>query len=574
MHLETALRVSVGQASSKGLKEQNEDSLGYLVPPEPALTIKGMAAVIADGVSSAEAGREASETCVKNFLADYFCTPDSWSVKTSGQKILTALNRWLYGQGLSYLAAERGYISTFSVLVIKSRSAHVFHIGDSRIYRLRGGELEQLTHDHSARISKEQTYLVRAMGMDLSLDVDYFVEEVMEGDCFLLTTDGVHDFIPRAGMLALLNASDDVQAVCDTLIAHALDNGSDDNLSCQLVRMDALPAANVDDAHVKLSELPFPPVLTPGMTLDGFRVLRELKATTRSQIYLVEDVATTKRFAMKTPSVNYEDDVAYKERFVLEPWIAQRIDSPHVVRVHDSRRVQTFLYYLCDFVDGQTLGEWMQANPRPGIERVMAILHQLIKAVRALHRKETLHQDIKPDNIMIDDTGHVTLIDFGSCHAAGMAEIETPFKRDAALGTETYSAPEYKLGRRSSIKSDLFSIAVVLYELLTGEHPYGEQYQKCQSTNDFYRLKYRSACDFNPMVPVWLDGAIRKALQISPELRYDALSEFVYDLEHPNPQFLHKSDLPLAQRNPLRFWQGLCGTLALLQLLTLWLWLR
>ena len=77
------LAVSVGQVSVTGLKSQNEDALGFLVPDEPALSTKGMVALIADGVSSAEAGKEASETCVKNFLGDYFSTPDSWSVKTS-----------------------------------------------------------------------------------------------------------------------------------------------------------------------------------------------------------------------------------------------------------------------------------------------------------------------------------------------------------------------------------------------------------------------------------------------------------------------------------------------------------
>ena len=165
------------------------------------------------------------------------------------------------------------------------------------------------------------------------------------------------------------------------------------------------------------------------------------------------------------------------------------------------------------------------------------------------------------------------MIDFGSCYISGVAEIETAFEREIALGTETYSAPEYKLRRRSSLKSDMFSIAFVMYEMLTGSRPYGDKFETCQSTNDFYRLNYHPARDINPMVPKWMDGTLQKALQISPDLRYDALSEFVYDLEHPNTEFRDKSHIPISERNPLFFWQGISAILFMLQITTLWFWL-
>ena len=578
MHLESGLKASVGQISVTGLKHQNEDSIGVCIPREPILTVKGMVAIVADGVSSAEAGKEASETCVRNFITDFFSTPDSWTVKNAAQKVLTALNRWLYGQGVGYLHAEHGYISTMSTLVIKSRTAHIFHIGDSRVYRLRENNFEQLTHDHSARVSKDSTYLTRAMGMDVMLDVDYYSQDVEHGDVFFLSTDGIHDFINDKNLKAKISqakqcSEEELRKLCSELVDMALTNGSDDNLSCQVVRVDDLPNPNAEDAYVKLSDLPFPPPLSSGMSIDGYHVIEELHASNRSQVYLVKDHATEKLCVMKTPSINYEDDIAYKERFVLEPWIGGRINSEYVVKIHDSGRQQKFLYYVCDYVAGSSLSKWIKDNPKPSIEKVMAITHQIVKGVRAMHRRETFHQDIKPDNIMIDDQGKVTIIDFGSCYIAGVAEIAPPFERDIILGTDTYGAPEYKLGRKSTLKSDLFSIAAVLYEMLTREHPYGERFESSQSTNDFYRLEYRPAREFNPMVPDWMDGAIEKALQISPELRYDALSEFIYDLEHPNLAFIDKSHVPLAKRNPLKFWQGVAASLVIVELVTLWLWL-
>lgn len=575
MYSASGLDVSIEQITAKGRKSQNEDAVGHLVPKGPALTAKGLVAMIADGVSSAEAGKEASETCVKNFLSDYFSTPDSWSVKTSSQRILTALNRWLYGQGLSYLNAERGYISTLSTLIIKSQTAHIFHIGDSRVYRLRNGDFEQLTHDHCAKVSKDSTYLTRAMGMDLMLDVDYYADQVMEGDIFFLSTDGIHDFMPRAKLKSLLESRQhDLAHCCEAILEEAFANGSDDNLSCLLMRVNGLPDPSADDAYVKLSELPFPPPLSKGMKIDNFEVLDEVHASNRSQVYRVKHRESQKTYVMKTPSINYEDDLAYIERFVMEPWIGQRIDSEHVVKVYNEEVQQKFLYYVCENAEGLTLKRWMEANPKPGVDRVVRIVEQIVKGARAMHRKETLHQDIKPENIMIDAHDHVTLIDFGSCNVAGVAEIDPGFQRDVVLGTETYGAPEYKLGRKSTLKSDLFSIAVVMYEMLTAKHPYGaEDFEQSQSTNEFYRLSYHPARDYNPMVPVWMDGALKKAMQVSPDLRYEALSEFVYDLQHPNPQFMDKSHVPLTKRNPLRFWQCLCAGLAVFQLVTLWAWL-
>ncbi|MCP5161478.1 MAG: bifunctional protein-serine/threonine kinase/phosphatase [Hahellaceae bacterium] len=579
MHLNSSIKVSTAQFSDKGVKPQNEDCIGIRVPEQPALTVKGLAAVIADGVSSAEAGKEASETCVKNFLYDYFSTPDSWSVQTSAQKVLTALNRWLYGQGQQYLDAHRGYISTLSVLVIKSCVAHIFHIGDSRIYRLREGQFEQLTRDHCAFVSSDKAYLTRAMGMDLRLDVDYRSEPVEAGDLYLTTTDGIHDFIDRRELEAIVrsaqqaNEGDNLQGICERLAEVALSKGSDDNISCQLIRIDELPDANADDVYHKLSDLPFPPFLEAGMILDGYRIIREIHASSRSQLYLVEDVASGTRLAMKTPSVNFEDDPAYIERFILEEWVGKRVDSEHVVKVVVQDRPRSCLYYLCEFVDGQTLADWMRDNPRPDIKTAIAILNQVVKGVRALHRKETLHQDLKPDNLVMTSEGVVKLIDFGSCLVAGLAEIDTPFERDMALGTATYSAPEQHLRRKSTVQSDLFSVAVIFYEMLTGRLPYGDAYEKGKSMQDFSRLTYQHAYQFNPMLPVWMDGALRKALQMSPELRYDSFSEFVFDLEHPNKAFMQTVRQPLLERNPIRFWQITSALLLVAEAVTLWAWL-
>jgi serine/threonine protein phosphatase PrpC len=575
MHLDGQLLLSAAQRSEAGVKPQNEDSIGIRIPDSHALTTKGAVVAIADGVSAAEAGKEASETCIRNFIGDYFATPESWTVKKSAHQVLVALNRWLYGQGQSYNNAERGYISTLSVLILKSRVAHIFHVGDSRIYRLRGSAIQQLTRDHATRVSREQSYLTRAMGLDVRLDVDYKSTEIQRGDIFILTTDGIHDIVSDAEIQALGElSSDDYEAGCARLIASALSQGSKDNLSCQVVRVDDLPKEDVNDLNVKLTDLPFPPFLEPGMIVDGFKVEREIHASNRSQLYIVEAVATGERYCMKTPSVNFDDDAAYIERFIMESWIGSRIDNAHVVKVVNNTVKKTFLYYLTELVDGQTLGQWIEHNQPASIEQLQLIMPQLIKGVRAFHRKDMLHQDIKPDNILVADDGTIKIVDFGSCFVGGIAEISAPLEREVALGTVNYSAPEYALKRKSSALSDQFSVAVIVYQMLTGEQPYQGKLEHSHSLKQFSNLKYIPAYHYNPLVPVWIDGAIKKALSISPELRYQDISEFEYDLINPNPQFLKEIPQAWIERNPVRFWQGTSVVLLVSQLLMAYLLLR
>src|SRR5690606_26248442 len=132
------LEVSAGQCSDRGRKPSNQDFYGLRVPGEPLLSTKGVAIAIADGISSSDVSHVASETAVASFLEDYFCTPETWSVKKSAHRVLSATNSWLQAQtrhGPHYGDNDRGYLCTFSALILKSVTAHILHVGDTRIYR-------------------------------------------------------------------------------------------------------------------------------------------------------------------------------------------------------------------------------------------------------------------------------------------------------------------------------------------------------------------------------------------------------------------------------------------------------
>ncbi len=573
IHIDGSLRIDAGQATSSGEKPANEDCMGLRLPEGIALTMKGVAAVIADGVSSAEAGREASESCVQSFLNDYYSTPESWSVRNSAQAVLIALNRWLYSRGHGMVEAHKGYVSTLSALILKSHTAHLFHVGDTRIHRIRDNALEQLTRDHVTQISEKDTYLSRAVGMDVRLEVDYRALELQAGDIFLLTTDGVHDFVDASTLVQRIAHGSDLEAICQDLIGIAQAAGSIDNLTCQLVRVQALPPEDANAVHRRLTQLPFPPPLEPGMKVDGHLIEKEIHASNRSQLYLVTDTESKRRLVMKTPSVNFEDDPAYIERFVMEPWIGRRVANRHVVEIVESERRQSFLYYLMEYVDGPTLRQWIDEHRQPEIVEVLAIVDQLAAGLQAFHRKETLHQDLKPENIVFDCGGVLKIVDFGSCQIAGIQEIAAPIERDHVLGTARYSAPEVRIAESAGIRSEIFSFGTLVYEMLTHELPYGEKIENANSQAAFERLKYVPSHHRNPMVPVWMDGALRTAVSIPWRRRYRELSELLYDLRHPNATFLRTSPRPLIERDPLRFWKGLALLLCAAWLTTLWFWL-
>lgn len=560
--------IDLGQSSDKGIKEENQDSYGVLLPESPVLEQKGIAIVIADGVSGCDAGKLASESCVKSLLGDYYCTPDTWTVKTSVQKVLTATNRWMLGMAQQGGANQKGLATTMSALIVKSSTVHLFHIGDTRIYRIRDNKLELLTDDHRFWVSKEKNYLTRAMGIDLRLEIDYSNFLLEEGDAFLFSTDGVHEFVSDTIMLAKLNDnSENLDRAAREITALAMENGSDDNVTCQIVRFNQLPQVNDKEVYRKLTELPFPPDLNAGMLMDGYRIERELHASNRTQVYLATDEETGQQVVIKTPSVNYVDDPTFLDMFVQEEWIGRRIDNNHVLKIIEQKRTRRFLYYVTEYIEGQTLRHWMSDNPQPSLHDVRGIVRQIARGLRAFHRKEMIHQDLKPENIIIDTQGTVKLIDFGSTKVAGVEEISTPIHRLALLGTQHYTAPEYLLGQPASYHSDAFSLGIITYEMITGKLPFGEKY----GDKALSKLHYISMLDIDADIPLWVDGAIRKIVKRKPSNRYEEISEFIHDLSHPNKEFTEAAHTPLIERNPLAFWKSLAILSLLANIATLFL---
>ena len=547
------LTVTMGTSTNQGVKPLNQDYVGNLIPTEPQLSSKGIVVAMADGISSSEVSQEASKVAVTSFIEDYYCTSESWSVKSSAQKVIKSINSWLYAQTQNSpyrFNRDKGYVCTFSAIIFKSNTAHIIHSGDTRVYRLSSNNLEQLTVDHRRVISEDTSYLTRALGIDQTFDVDYSSQLLELGDIYLLATDGVYEFISNNDIIASLESYETLQQASDSLIELALKNGSDDNLSLQIVRVDHVPDYQLDEIQ-QLTSLPLPPRLGPRMDFDGYTIIREIYISSRSHVFLAKDLTTEQTVVIKVPSTELRNDTKYLEHFMLEEWIAQRLNNPHIVKAIVPKRKRNFLYLVTEYIEGISLNQWMIDNPKPNLEQVRTIVEQVAKGLQAFHRQEMVHQDIRPNNIMIDASNTVKIIDFGSTFIAGVSDPA----QEEMRGTMRYSAPEYFLGHLGTQRSDIYSLGVLTYQMLSGKFPYNVNIAQTRSLSAQQRLVYQTIIDDESESPLWIDHALQKALHVDPSKRYAVLSEFIYDLRHPNKAYTAKTKPPLIQRDPIMFWK-------------------
>lgn len=568
------LKAVFGGCSSSGVKAENQDAFGALQPKGDVRHLKGIVACVADGVSCSENAQQASQMAVSQFIDDYYATPDTWQVRTAASKILSSLNTWLFHHGQNTLARHNGFVTTFTSVVIKSNTAHIFHVGDSRLYRYRpnADRLLCLTRDHVQKNS-ERSLLTRALGIDSSVDIDYKQEEVELGDVYVLTSDGVHEFISPAEIRQAIESDDNLENVSKTIVEHAKRCGSDDNLTCLLVRVDELPIATLEEVHRELTSLAIPPVLDVGMRIDGYEVKRVLYSGTRSHLYLVQHPEHSCPYVLKAPSENFVDDAQYLEGFVREQWIGLRLDHSSVMKIYPSSNDSQFLYLLAEYIEGQTLRQWMYDHPNASLQQMRDILDGIVKGMRVMQRMEMVHRDLKPENIMIADDGHIKLIDFGTVKVKGLHEINSPVSESIPVGSVNYIAPEYLLDDRCDFRSDIFSIGMIAYEMLSGKLPYAMDHAYRRMPTSITEWQYQSIKGHQADIPDWIDCALQKAVHPNIARRYESLSEFVADMSQPNPQLLasrHQS--PLIERNPVLVWQGISLVLFIVMMVHVFLY--
>jgi serine/threonine protein phosphatase PrpC len=557
------MEVGIGLASECGARSANEDYAAVYLGTAPERARHGVLAVIADGVGGARGGRVAAELAVRGLVDGYLSGSELLSVRRKAGVTLTALNQWIFAQGRADLG-RLGMATTCSALILRGRLAHVVHVGDTRIYRLRGSELERLTTDHTPGKAGLANVLTRALGAEETVRLDYGVEPILVHDRFLLCSDGVHGALSEAQLAALLSQRATPETTARHLVNAALATTQGDNATAVVLDVLSLAAPDRTDLEQTIASRPILPAPSPGTTVDGFELGQVLSDGRYSRVFKAVDRATSSEVVLKFPKEVVAAESIYRQAFVREAWVANRVRSPWIGEVLDpGPERQTCLYTVMPLYAGTTLEQRLHQSPPISFVDGVAIAVKLARAAATLHRAGIIHRDIKPDNVILEHNGGLRLVDLG---VAKLPELED-FPASHAPGTPSYMAPELFAGGTGDERSDQFALGVTIYRLFSGgAYPYGE-------IEPFSHPRFRKATPLNqhrPDLPAWLDRALERTIAVLPEARFGDLLELAQELEHGLARGAPTRLTPrsLYDRDPLRFWQIVAALLGLVLLAT------
>lgn len=576
-----AFDLDIGFATLAGRKSTNEDFCAAMLP-EPGHEGMGSIVAIADGVSTGGMGREAAQTTVTSLVRDYYGTPETWDTTVALDRIIGAQNAWL--AGINRRRQPAVGLTTLTALVLRGQSYTLAHVGDSRAYLLRSGKLQQLTHDHAVNHPDFRHQLLRSVGAEDHVVVDYMQGDLQVGDVFVLVTDGVHGVLRDTQLLGFASLQDagDAQLATQGLVDAALAAGSNDNVTAVLVRVRGLLDATLQDVTRIAQTLPIPPRLKVGDVMDGLSVTAPVADNGINVLYQVRDPATRVLYALKTLNPARSHDEEERAMLAHEAWLALRMQSGraagHLVNLHDrlpNGQERSAFYLLYDWHGGETLQQQLDRRHKFSVEQVLGVATQAARALGWLHRQCVIHRDIKPANLHQGEDGVLRLLDLG----VALSGREPEAMRKLHAGTPSFINPEqwgFSTGSADGpeelpdAQSDLFALGVTMYQLLTARLPYGEvlPYQ----AGRYYRDP-TAPSRINPEVPIWLDHIVLKAVARDKRKRFETAEELLLALERGASRPLTAPQAtPLIQRDPVVLWKLLLGVSVLVNVLLIY-WL-
>jgi serine/threonine protein phosphatase PrpC len=554
----SGIKVSVGFASETGPRKRNEDFAGAVFGPELPVPRRDVVAAISDGIGGAKGGREAAEIAVRGFLDGFCDLPETMEVRRAAAIVLNALNGWIHSQSQRDPDLA-GMGCTFTALVLRGRTAHVLHVGDTRAYRLSRDRLTCLTTDHVRQVGVGRSNtLTRALGVETEVRLDYTSQPVAQHDRFLLCSDGVHGYLTSETIAEIMRERVSSEDSARALVAAALDAGSTDNSTALVLDVVGLETAESAEIGASIAQLPAVPVPLGGETIDGF-VLKVLLSDGRyTRLFGAEDEVEGGEVALKFPKPPVASVAAYRAAFIREAWVGARVTSPwlgHVIELPPGR--QSCLYTVMPLYQGELLETRLARRPALGLEEGRNIAIKLARAAATLHRAGIVHRDIKPDNVILERGESLKLIDFGVVRISGMEDSPA----EDIPGTPAYMAPEMFDGEGGNEATDVYALGVTMFRTFSGEFPYGNP----DATSPPRRERPIALSALRPDLPAWLEAALGRAIAKDPAVRFRDMAEFAVEMEAGPARAPLAVQRPrtLYERNPVLFWQGVAALLAL-----------
>ena len=516
-----------------------------------------MIAAVADGVGGAKGGRVAAELAVRSVIEAVLGQSEALPIRRSAGTAIAAANRWLHTLGRTDPALA-GMACTFTTIVLRGQRLHVFHVGDTRLYRMRNHRLDVLTTDHVLGRPGVSHGLTRAIGAEPDVRVDYAEHSTRANDRLLLATDGVHGALSEAQIAAALGRREAPETTARRLVDEALTGNVGDNATALVLDVLDLPLPDQADIEALIASRPILALPRAGAEIDGFELERVLADAQYSRVFLGRDMRDGRAVVLKFPKPGSAEEATFRQAYLRESWIAGRVRSPYVGEILEPREGRgSQLYVVMPYYGEETLERRLLRGPPLTLREGIEVAVNLGKAVAALHRAGVIHRDIKPDNVLLVPGG-LRLIDLG---VARLPHLEDFAPRDVP-GTASYMAPELLAGKPGDESSDLFALGVTLWRMWTGgAYPYGE-------VEPFSRPRFGTPAPLErkrPDLPAWLSGELARAVAVDRRDRPADVLEFVLALEAGmvTGAPTHVRQRTLYDADPLRFWKIVSALLLL-----------
>jgi serine/threonine-protein kinase len=536
------MKVKCHQVSSAGaVRDHNEDFVVFYEPPDfKARQEIGCVAILADGVGGEGNGdiasRMAAETAV-DILTE--AKADSSAAEISRAIFDTAALK------VFQAAQQNGRMATTLLTsIFRGDRVTIAHVGDSRAYLIRGGKIKRLTTDHSytalqvklglllernAMTSAHRSTLTRSIGYEPICHYDIKTEPLAKGDFILHCSDGLYGYILDDEILEAVNKYHPGEA-CKRLLALAEKRQVSDNVSIQIVQVWETDGQSPTASAAVATKGRVGTDLGVGSVLDDrFEITDVIAKSGMASLYKGIDRQTGKPVALKIPYLHIESDPAGFDRFKREEEIGLQLDHPFILKFIPVEK-KSRPYIVMEYLEGQTLSELLK-NVRPLPEPdAVKIASRVSEALDYMQKKGVVHRDLKPQNIMLCNDGSIRIMDFGIARSQTARRL-TFVGFTPAMGTPDYMAPEQVRGSRGDARTDTYALGAILYEMATGETPFGGDsayvIMNARVTGDPIAPRKVNV----KLTPV-LEEIILHAMERDPKKRYQSAAEMKSELDN------------------------------------------
>ena len=307
-----------------------------------------------------------------------------------------------------------------------------------------------------------------------------------------------------------------------------------------------------------------------GQTISHYKIGEKLGEGGMGVVYKAEDTKLERGVALKFLSPLLVQDAEVRRRFEREAKAAAALSHPNVCMVHEIDEADGRMFIAMEFVEGESLDKKIEPGPLK-LEEALDIAGQIAKGLEAAHNKKIYHRDIKPQNVMVGEDGHVTVMDFGLAQLADRSRLT---RDDTTLGTVTYMSPEQTEGSGTDHHTDIWSLGVVLYEMITGQQPFKGDYEQAVMYS-ILNEQPEPITALRTGVPMELERVVNKCLGKRPEERYQAAADLIVDLQAvADDSAVGTRAIPVAPDSAprrKRLWPALAAAAALLAVGVSWL---